>query len=132
MQKEKILNESDQQGISEDLTSPVDPGALTEIFGDDSVAKTGLLQKFALQAEEIVDVLETAYGQRDIEEIAFHTHKLKSSARTVGANNLADICFSLEMAARNVDWGEIDKLFSSLRPNMQSVKDYTDGLIASG
>jgi len=130
MQKEKILNESDQQGISEDLTSPVDPGALTEIFGDDSVAKTGLLQKFSLQAEEIVEALETAYEQRDIEQIAFHTHKLKSSARTVGANNLADICFSLEMAARNVDWGEIDNLFSSLRPNMQSVKDYTDGLSA--
>jgi len=122
------MNDSDQQGISEDLTGPVDPGALTEIFGDDSVAKTGLLQKFALQAEEIVDVLETAYGQRDIEKIAFHTHKLKSSARTVGANSLADICFSLEMAARNLDWGEIDKLFSNLRPNMQSVKNYTDGL----
>lgn len=122
------MDEMDPLELNNNIESPVDPRALTEIFGDDHAAKKGLLQKFTMQARQIVEVLETAYGQRDAGQIAFQTHKLKSSARTVGANDLADICFSLEIAGRNEDWAEIDSLFVGLRPAAEQVGSYVDDL----
>ena len=125
---ETQVKDDDMQGSNEELASPINAAALTGIFGDDDAVKLGIMQKFAVQAEEIVEVLEAAYGQRDAEKVSFHTHKLKSSARTVGADDLADICFALEVAGRNTDWSEIDSLFVGLRPAMKRVKDYIDNL----
>ena len=82
-----------------------------------------LLQKFASQADEISAEFETAFMQHDLEQVRFHTHKLKSSARTVGANSLADLCFALETAARNDKWKEINGLAGDMKPEVDYVKD---------
>ena len=110
--------------LNGDSAKPVDPGALSEIFGNDIAAQLAILQKFATHTERIVEDFEMACRQRDAEKVSFHTHKLKSSARTVGADNLADICFALEVAGRNENWGEIDDLFGLMRPAMERVKDH--------
>lgn len=125
---EMDLADSDQQGLVNEEPSPIDPGALTEIFGDDIAAQLAILQKFATQSEQVVADFEAAYAQRDAEKVAFQTHKLKSSARTVGANYLADLCFTLEVSGRKVDWDEIDRLSPLMRPALEQVKAYIDRL----
>jgi len=105
----------------------VDPAALKLVFADDHPAQKLVLQKFVTQTDEIFAEFEAAFSQRDLEQVRFHTHKLKSSARTVGANALADLCFALETAAHNTKWDDIDRLAIDLRPAIDSVKDYIEG-----
>ncbi len=92
-----------------------DPSVLTEVFGNDVASKLAILERFARQTGQVVGECEAAYQQRDAAVIAFQTHKLKSSARTVGANHLADTCFALELVGKKADWKQIDSLFPVLR-----------------
>ena len=104
--------------------SAIDPEVLNHIFENDHDTQQDLLQKFVSQSNEILSEFEVAYRQRDFDQVRFHTHKLKSSARTVGANSLADLCFALEKAARNSNWTEISGLGNDLKPAIEHVKDY--------
>jgi len=106
----------------------VDPQALGEIFADDRGAQQELWQKFVSQMDEELVEIETAYRQRDIDQVRFHSHKLKSSARMVGANQLADLCFTLETAAHDANWAEIDEVAGDLKPTADTVKDYVNGI----
>ncbi len=94
----------------------------------DAAAHLDILRKFIAQTEDIIAEFDTAYGQRDAAQVTFHAHKLKSSARTVGADSLADLCLALELAGRDADWTGIDSLFPDLRPAMERVKDYVNVL----
>jgi PAS domain S-box-containing protein len=107
---------------------PIDPQALRQIFGDDNAAQIDLLKKFSSQAQDILMQFETAYAQHDAEQVSFHMHKLKSSSRAMGANELADVCLDLEKAARNENWTEIDHLSGNMRPVVERVRNYIDGL----
>jgi CheY-like chemotaxis protein len=108
--------------------SAIDPRALINIFGDDSGKHLNILKKFVSQTDEILSEIETAYGQLNADQISFHAHKLKSSARTVGANQLADLCMALEKAGRNANWNEIDSLAGGMRPAMEKVRKYVYAL----
>ena len=132
MQSEELpsgtdLNNADVVGGLKRTAHPdsaIDPESLNGIFEKDHNAKQLLLQKFVLQTNEIFSGFETAYRHRDVEQVRFQCHKLKSSARTVGANALADLCLALEMAAHNTDWTEIDGLANDLKPAIERVEDY--------
>ena len=104
--------------------SAIDPEILNSIFEDDHDTQQDLLQKFVSQSNEILSEFETAFRQHDVDQVRFHSHKLKSSARTVGANSLADLCFALEKAAQNSNWTEINGLANDLRPTIEHVEDY--------
>ena len=80
------------------------------------------------EAYDIIADFDTAYGQRDAEQVAFQAHKLKSSARTVGADNLADLCVTLELMSLDADWTGIDRLHPELRPALERVKNYVSRL----
>ena len=105
----------------------VDVEVLNCIFADDRNAQQMLLKKFTSQADDIAAQFETAFTQHDMEQIRFHAHKLKSSARTVGAYPLAELCLALEIAAQNTDWAEIKGLAVDLKPAVKRVEDYIKG-----
>jgi len=112
-------------GKAEGSAAPaVDPQALGEIFADDRGAQRELWQKFVSQMDEEIIEIETAYGRKDIDQVRFHSHKLKSSARMVGANQLADLCFTLETAAHDSNWDGIDAVAGDLKPAADTVRDY--------
>jgi len=107
---------------------PIDPAALTAIFGDDSTSILNILQKFVAQSEDIATDFETAFEQHDATQVKFQAHKFKSSARTVGANDLADLCLALEVAGGDANWPDIDKLSQELRTELERVKTYIAAL----
>jgi len=106
--------------------SAVDPKALTTVLGDDQAMKLSILQKFVLQIEEVISGIETAQQEEDVEQVAFLAHKLKSSARTVGANSLADLCFELERAGREENWTVINTAGAGMRDIAAQVSQYVD------
>jgi PAS domain S-box-containing protein len=107
----------DPVGSAEHADSPpIDPQALQRVFGDDEAAKLSILQTFVDQTKETIEIFDAAYELRDAEKISFHAHKLKSSARTIGANKFADLCLALELAGRESSWPEIERHIPLLNP----------------
>ena len=63
-----------------------------------------------------------------VDGVAKAAHKLKSSARSVGANELADLCQTLEEAGNAEDWDKIDNAAPRLAGVMQQVTEYIKAL----
>ena len=103
---------------------PVDPSALTDIFGDDPDTVRDILADFVDPALQSVVEIEGAFEHRKAEDIGALGHKLKSSSRAVGANALADLCQALETAGKAEDWPVIEDAAPRLRAQMQDVADY--------
>jgi signal transduction histidine kinase/CheY-like chemotaxis protein/HPt (histidine-containing phosphotransfer) domain-containing protein len=89
-------------------SGPVDVSALTSVFGDDPETVKEILLEFVDPAKDIVGEIEAAYETRNADGVAKAAHKMKSAARSVGANTLADICMTLETAGKEEAWDVID------------------------
>ena len=107
---------------------PVDMQALEKVLGGDTDMQLSILRKFVDQTAEILASTLSANEQRDADQVRFFAHKLKSSACTVGANHLSDICSRLEVAGRNADWENIDPLVGNMQSEASRVSDYIDAL----
>jgi CheY-like chemotaxis protein len=87
-----------------DSTPPIwNPDTLTELVGDNPAMHKRLLAKFLLNAEKQVAEMGAAAATSDTASLAGVAHPLKSAARSVGAMRLAELCQSLETAARAGD-----------------------------
>ncbi|MGE0255348.1 MAG: PAS domain S-box protein [Alphaproteobacteria bacterium] len=104
--------------------SAIDPAALRETFGDDDETFREILQDFVAPAMANLDEIRQALEKRSADGIRFAAHKLKSSARSVGAHPLADACLSLETAGKESDWTTIDAVSPRLDGLMSDVVAY--------
>ena len=107
---------------------PIDPSALKAIFGDDDETFKEILKEFVGPSAANVEEIETSFTDRSAEGVAEAAHKLKSSARSVGANDLADLCQSLEAAGKTEDWNVIDKEAPRLSGTFEKVVEYINCL----
>lgn len=74
-----------------------DPGQLTELVGDLPDAKKRLMESFLRNARKQVRELELVLaGSGGLARLGFLGHKLKSSARAVGAMALGELAQQLE------------------------------------
>jgi HPt (histidine-containing phosphotransfer) domain-containing protein len=92
------------------MAAPFDRSALVEMFGDDQTTITDILDSFIVACRSTAIELQAAHTSRVPEEIRFAAHKLKSSARAVGAHTLAELCAALERAARVPAMELVDEL----------------------
>jgi len=111
-------------GRGQQGNAAVHPDALIKIVGNDPAVVAEFLGDFVLTAKEVVGEIQIAYRKRLAQEVAAFAHKLKSSARTIGADNLADLCQILEQAGRADDWTEIDAAMPRLDPGMAAVEHF--------
>ena len=82
----------------------VDPLALGQLLGtQDREMLTEYYNDFLKTSAPTVEQLLAAFQEGDLREVGGLAHKLKSSARTVGANALADCCLALETAGKEGD-----------------------------
>jgi len=114
--------------VSGEEKASVDPTALKSVFGDDETTFKEILKDFVAPATSNVSEIEAALAERSAENVADAAHKLKSSARSVGATNLADLCETLESAGRAEDWNEIDRAAPRLHRTIERVVEYIDNL----
>ncbi|MEE9318466.1 MAG: Hpt domain-containing protein, partial [Rhodospirillales bacterium] len=112
----------------DDGDGPIDPSALKSVFGDDEATFKEILKDFVEPATSNVQDIEVSFADRSADGVAKAAHKLKSSARSVGANELADLCQTLETAGKAEDWDEIDMAAPSLPSTMEKVVEYIDNL----
>jgi CheY-like chemotaxis protein/HPt (histidine-containing phosphotransfer) domain-containing protein len=107
---------------------PIDERTLKDVFGDDDATFREILGGFVAPSKEIVGEIVAGWKDRSAEAITRSAHKLKSSARSVGANALADLCTCLESAGREGDWSVIDGNIGSLEPLMSDVERFIANL----
>ena len=93
----------------------IDVSALTDVFGDDRSVVMEILREFLPAASEAVLAMEQALDRQDAGGIAAQTHKLKSSAKAVGAHRLSSCCFQAEMATKDGDWANLTRLVPDIR-----------------
>ena len=107
---------------------PIDPKALKSVFGDDEDTFREILQEFIEPATSNISDIEASFADRSADGVAKAAHKLKSSARSVGASELADLCLALETAGKAEDWSEIDEAAPRLSGVMKEIANYIEKL----
>ncbi len=115
-----VLTKKEQQKIL------IDPAMLTKLMGDNPQKHQQMLKKFLIQAENIKNDLELAFTEKNMQQLSFLGHKLKSSARTVGANQLADVCYALEVAGKSEQWEQLESDFSLFLEEFSQLKHYIE------
>ena len=80
-----------------------DAAELIRLMGDNPPVHRRLLEKFLLKAQEQVDTILRAAAAGDAAMIGRVAHVLKSSANTVGAMRLGELCLRLEKAGKAGD-----------------------------
>ena len=106
----------------EEVGGAFDEQALKDLFGDDPEMIGEVLSKFVVSTEEIMGELSAALSAEDGEAVRDAAHKLKSSARTIGAHLLGMTCEYLEDAGQEADWDEISDLAPQLTEQFGAVK----------
>ena len=68
-----------------------------------------MLQTFAQEYEEKSEAIKADYDKKDITDYQIRVHALKSTAKTIGADELSAMALEQETAAKAQDTGTIDK-----------------------
>ncbi len=102
---------------------------MNALFGDDPELLNPLLDEFAESAAVTVSEIQVASRETNFDAVLSSAHKLKSSARTIGAHQLADLCLALERAGKERDLASvqagIDQLESIFTAVIEAVTQQT-------
>ncbi|MER0204583.1 MAG: response regulator [Nitrosomonas sp.] len=109
-------------------TVPVDVQVLEKLVGDDPAMIQEMLLDFRASAEKIATELHAAYQAGQFATAGLLAHKLKSSARSVGALALGELCAAMEQAGKKNDAAELAVLLPQFDVQLIAVKSYLDML----
>nr|WP_067287992.1 ATP-binding protein [Marinobacterium profundum] len=111
----------DSETDNETESAVLDTAELAALVGDDPEAILELLQDFRHYGLQTSVELLQAHEDGEADGVGAMAHKLKSSARSVGAIRLSEYCEQLEDAARDLDMARIDGLIPLFRGQMNEV-----------
>ena len=106
----------------------VDPQVLTALIGSDLELCNQLLVKFRDASAVIIEDLVAAARMKNFDNICAQSHKLKSSAKTIGANALAALCLNLEQAGIEKNPDHLETMSAQLTDEFERVKHYINAL----
>jgi signal transduction histidine kinase/CheY-like chemotaxis protein/HPt (histidine-containing phosphotransfer) domain-containing protein len=109
------------QPITDEATA-IDISVLAQFVGDDPVILQELMNDFIPPAEKTVEEIQAAFNSHSHVLIGELSHKMKSSARTIGAISLANLCEELEVAGYDGHWEKIEVLYGELAGQFAEVK----------
>jgi PAS domain S-box-containing protein len=115
------LTQSDENFVS------INPKVLPELLGIDDL-KT--LQEFYLSFLTTSEPIVVQINQSDLAvEVGQLAHKLKSSALTIGAESLAESCFTLETAGKSNSMKQIQLEKANFNSNYAAVQSWIEGYL---
>ncbi len=106
----------------------VDPEALKALLGDDEEMIREVMQDFIAPSAEIVEEIKAAFAAGSAEGLKQSAHKLKSAARSIGANELADLSLELETAGKANDLQSVQDQVAALDTCFAAVCAYIESL----
>ena len=112
----------------ETLPKPVDVSVLAALVGDDPEVIEELLQYFRSSTTQIALELRAAYADGQTAQVGALAHKLKSSARSVGALELGELCEDIEQAGKAGQIEALAALVPRFEVEIAAVNAYLDAL----
>jgi PAS domain S-box-containing protein len=109
---------------------PVDVGVLERLIGDDPTVILEFLTDFQKEAAKIAQELKSACNARQALQASRQAHKLKSSARTVGALALGALCEEIELTGK-LDDTDSATVLQTLLPKFEKELDAVNVFLAS-
>jgi len=109
-------------------TPPIDVAVLQAIVGADEQVTAEFLRDFRASAQRMSESLAVACAEHRTADATSAAHCLKSSASTVGAPRLAQVCAQIEAAGRAGETGVMAMLLPSFNAEVRAVEDYLDTL----
>jgi CheY-like chemotaxis protein/HPt (histidine-containing phosphotransfer) domain-containing protein len=103
---------------------PVDVNVLKKLVGDDEEIIRDFLHDFRLSAARIAADLRTACASGKAAEAGALAHKLKSSARSVGALALGELCAEMEKSGKAGDTATLAALLPGFEQELAKVEDF--------
>jgi two-component system, sensor histidine kinase and response regulator len=107
---------------------PVDVSVLKALIGTDPQIIKEVLQDFRVSAARLAAELAAACTEQRAEQAVAIAHKLKSSARSVGAIKLGDLCADIESAAHAGDLAVIAALLPDYQTEIRAVDQWLSNL----
>ena len=108
--------------------TPVETGVLKELVGDDPAVINDFLRDFRASSARIAADLRAACQAGEAATAGAAAHKLKSSARSVGALVLGDLCAEMEQAGKAGDIQALKALLPRFESELSAVDKYIDSL----
>ena len=105
---------------------PVDVSALKALVGDDPAVIREFLHDFRVSAAKTAAELKAACEHGQAAQAGALAHKLKSSARSVGALALGELCAGMEQAGQAGDTEALAALLPRFEQEMASVEHYLE------
>jgi len=119
--------EEKNQGLQSQIsTCPVDTSIISAQVGNDLKKHCRLLQVFVELTPEVIRSIETSFAEKDEEGVYQESHKLKSSARVIGAIELTDVCQALEIDSRERQWDAIARNLPRLNVLYDEIKRFVE------
>lgn len=104
----------------------VDVSILKSLVGNDQIIIREFLQDFLGDSQKIAGQLQSAVTNGKTDEAKSAAHKLKSSARSVGALALGEWCARMEEAAKQGDTEKLGNLLSGFEQELTEVENYIE------
>lgn len=116
------------RALSAVAAKPVDVSILEQLVGNDPAVISEFLQDFRVSARKTADELRAACQAGDAKTAGSIAHKLKSSARSVGALQLGELCAQMEQAGKAGDMTRLNELLPSFESESAAVDKYIGSL----
>jgi len=109
------------------VSLPVDVNVLKKLVGDDEEIIRDFLHDFRISAAKIAVELRAACAAGQAAAAGALAHKLKSSARSVGALALGELCAEMEQAGKGGDMATLTALLPEFEQELASVEGFLEG-----
>jgi len=106
------------------VAGPVDVSVLKALVGDEPTVIREFLHDFRISAAKTAAELRAACEDGQAAQAGALAHKLKSSARSVGALMLGELCAEIEQAGKASQAGALTALLSRFEAEMAVVDEY--------
>jgi HPt (histidine-containing phosphotransfer) domain-containing protein len=100
--------------VDTEEATTIDLAVLGKMVSDDPIKIRKFAAMFVSTARDTLVEMDAAHTQGDLAVIGSLGHKLKSSARTVGAIGFANLCQALETSGKIGDWPQVEVLLPKL------------------
>lgn len=107
-----------------DTNSPIDVSVIKGLVGDDEDVIKMFFNKFVDSVPDNIQEIKLAISNNDFVEAKAKAHKMKSSAKAIGANDLADVCQKIEDVSLQEDQSVMEDLFESILNEFSRCKEY--------
>ncbi|MDQ8187941.1 ATP-binding protein [Pelagicoccus sp. SDUM812002] len=107
-----------------------DMNELIGMFGDDKELIGSLIDQYLSGLDETYEALRLAIEDAaDINKARLHSHTMKGSSRSFGANRLGDIADSVENACLGNDWESVERAWTMIPATVEKTKAAAQRLV---